>query len=107
MDSLEVLATQLGVKIVHKQSNTESELIDFLHKHTDTAAGVLINSAGLTLYGRPLLDAVGDVKRPAAVVHLANLYKRGDIYGPNTKDYWKERSDVTSASSASSATAPP
>ena len=31
------------------------------------------------------LDAVGDLKRQIAVVHIAQLRKIGDIYGP----YWK------------------
>jgi 3-dehydroquinate dehydratase II len=84
---------QLDVDILHKQSNYEGELIDFMHEHMD-ADGVLVNPAGLTLYGRPLLDAVAAFKKPIAVVHIAQLYKSGDIYGPDTQDYWKVICDV-------------
>jgi 3-dehydroquinate dehydratase-2 len=93
VDRLMILGRQLEVDIVHKQSNHEGELIDFMQANMD-ADGVLVNPAGLTLYGRPLLDAVGDLKKPIAVVHIAQLYKIGDIYGPDTKDYWKAISDV-------------
>src|SRR5262249_49914297 len=91
LQSLDTLADQLGVQIVHKQSNTEGQLIDFLHEHLDRPDGidgVLVNPAGLTLYGRPLIDACGDTGTPIAAVHIAQLHKRGDIYGPDTKDPW-------------------
>ncbi|AQH01390.1 hypothetical protein A9R05_21400 [Burkholderia sp. KK1] len=93
VDDLTELGKQLDVEIVHKQSNYEGALIDFMHENMD-ADGVLVNPAGLTLYGRPLLDAVGDLKKPVAAVHIAQLYKIGDIYGPDTKDYWKAMSDI-------------
>ena len=97
VDGLHVLADDLDIEIVHKQSNTEGELIDFLHEHLDgpgSIDGVLVNPAGLTLYGRPLIDACGDTRTPVAVVHIAQLHKRGDIYGPDTKDPWGEICDV-------------
>jgi 3-dehydroquinate dehydratase II len=97
VDGLHALAGDLDLEIVHKQSNTEGQLIDFLHGHLDgpgSIDGVLINPAGLTLYGRPLIDACGDTRTPIAVVHIAQLHKRGDIYGPATQDPWAEICDV-------------
>jgi len=93
VDNLTALGNQLGILIVHKQSNHEGELIDFMHANMD-ADGVLVNPAGLTLYGRPLLDAIADLKKPVGVVHIAQLYKISDIYGPETKDYWKAIADI-------------
>jgi 3-dehydroquinate dehydratase-2 len=93
VDGLTAFGKQLDVDIHHLQSNHEGELIDFMHANMD-ADGVLVNPAGLTLYGRPLLDAVGDLQKPIAIVHIAQLYKIGDIYGPETKDYWKAIGDV-------------
>lgn len=93
VDNLNALGAQLGVEILHKQSNYEGELIDCMHDNMDVD-GVIVNPAGLTLYGRPLLDAIGDLKKPIAVVHIVQLYKHGDIYGPETNDYWKTIGDV-------------
>ncbi|CVI64009.1 type II 3-dehydroquinate dehydratase (plasmid) [Agrobacterium leguminum] len=93
IDGLTKLGRELEVEIVHKQSNHEGDLIDFMHANMD-ADGVLVNPAGLTLYGRPLLDAIGDLKKPIGVVHIAQLYKIGDIYGPETHDYWKAMADI-------------
>ena len=64
------------------------------------ADGVIVNPAGLTLYGRPLHDAVADFKdeaagaKPVAIVHIAQLYRHGDVYGPATQDIWKATADV-------------
>lgn len=92
-DELVSLGKKFGFEVLHKQSNHEGELIDFMHANMDTA-GVIVNPAGLTLYGRPLLDAVYDSNKPIAVVHIAQLYKMGDYYGPTTSDHWKTIADT-------------
>jgi 3-dehydroquinate dehydratase-2 len=84
------LAARLGVELQHMQSNHEGELIDWLHERMDVDA-VIVNPAGLTPYGRPLLDSVSDVGKPVAVVHIAQLYRH---YGTDTHDIFKAVADV-------------
>jgi 3-dehydroquinate dehydratase-2 len=87
---LDELASGLGVKLLHKQSNHEGELIDWLHANLPVD-GLIVNPAGLTPYGRPLMDAVTDADCPIAIVHIAQLYRH---YGDATQDLFKAIGDI-------------
>lgn len=87
---MDELASQLNVGLLHHQSNHEGDLIDWLHAQLPID-GIIINPAGLTPFGRPLLDAVTDAECPTAVVHIAQLYRH---YGSNTPDIFKATCDV-------------
>ncbi|MFE5838245.1 type II 3-dehydroquinate dehydratase [Arthrobacter sp. NPDC056493] len=52
---------------------------------------VILNPAGLTPYGRPLLDALLDTDLPVAVVHISQLYRH---YGDDTADLFRATADV-------------
>ncbi len=82
---IEEAAARLGVEVVQFQSNHEGALIDFIHEHQDTLAGLIVNPAGLTSCGYSLLDTVRDVGQPFAVVHLSSFWaldgkERADIF---------------------------
>jgi 3-dehydroquinate dehydratase II len=74
--SLQSLATELGVTLEVIQSNHEGDLVDFLHKHIDSAQGALINPAGLTQHGVPLHDAIKAMPFPSVEVHMSNIAAR-------------------------------
>ena len=69
-------AKGLGIDIAHYQSNSESELIDFIQKNSSVAAGIIINPGALTHYGLSLRDALADTGLPVIEVHLSNIYAR-------------------------------
>jgi len=71
-------AKRLGVNIISFQSNSESEIIDFIQKNSSGAAGVIINPGALTHYGLSLRDALVDSALPVVEVHLSNIYSRED-----------------------------
>ena len=73
---LRSLAAELGAQVEILQSNHEGDLIDFMHKHIDSAQGALINPAGLTQHGVPLHDAIKAVPFPCLEVHLSNIAAR-------------------------------
>jgi 3-dehydroquinate dehydratase-2 len=73
---LAALATELSVALDTIQSNHEGELIDFLHKNIDEAAGALVNPAGLTQHGVPLHDAIKAMPFPVLEVHMSNIAAR-------------------------------
>jgi 3-dehydroquinate dehydratase II len=73
---LAALAKELGVTLETIQSNHEGALIDFLHTHIDSAAGALVNPAGLTQHGVPLHDAIKATPFPVLEVHMSNIAAR-------------------------------
>jgi 3-dehydroquinate dehydratase-2 len=84
-DDLEKTAKELGAEADHVQSNTEGELVDWLHDRQDAADGVVLNPAGLTYYGWSLHDALQDTGLPVAVVHIGQFWayekgRRPDIF---------------------------
>ncbi|APW42068.1 type II 3-dehydroquinate dehydratase [Rhodoferax saidenbachensis] len=73
---LEALAKELGVELEILQSNHEGTLIDKLHERIDTAAGALVNPAGLTQHGVPLHDAIKAMPFPVLEIHMSNIAAR-------------------------------
>ncbi len=70
------LADELQVQVRTIQSNHEGALLDFLHAHIDSAAGALVNPAGLTQHGVPLHDAIKAMPFPVLEVHMSNIAAR-------------------------------
>jgi 3-dehydroquinate dehydratase II len=67
-------AVELGLQVVHVQSNHEGELIDRLHERDFDAA--IVNAGGLTHTSVALRDALLAVERPFVEVHLSDPSKR-------------------------------
>lgn len=80
-------AGRLGAEITHFQSNHEGALVDWLHEHQDGLQALIVNPAGLTPYGRPLHDALGDTGLPVAIVHVTQLYRH---YGTDSQDLFRD-----------------
>jgi len=85
---LQALARELKVTLVTFQSNHEGELVDMLHKHIDSAAGALLNPAGLTQFGVSLHDAIKTVPFPVIEVHISNRHAR---------EHWRGHSIISPA----------
>ncbi|MBA2672537.1 type II 3-dehydroquinate dehydratase [Ramlibacter sp.] len=74
---LTALAGELGgVELEIFQSNHEGALIDKFHQNIDTAAGALLNPAGLTQHGVPLHDAIKAMPFPVLEIHMSNIAAR-------------------------------
>ena len=69
-------AVHLGVDLEFRQSDSEAELVSFINTNAHTAEGIIINPAGFTTVGYPLLDACIDAGVPVVEVHLSNIYAR-------------------------------
>jgi 3-dehydroquinate dehydratase II len=87
-DKLQALARELKVELDILQSNHEGELVDFLHKNMDSAAGGIVNPAGLTQHGVSLHDAIKAMPFPMAEVHMSNIAAREE---------WRHHSIISSA----------
>lgn len=69
-----------GLEVDFRQSNSEAQLIDWLHEARNTMAGVVINPAGLSFHSIPLLDALKMFDGPKVEVHISNIHKRDPMY---------------------------
>ena len=73
---LQAIARELKVTLATLQSNHEGDLVDFFHKHMDSAAGAILNPAGLTQHGVSLHDAIKAMPFPVIEVHMSNIAAR-------------------------------
>ncbi len=81
--SLQELAKQLRDKAAELkcslrffQSNSEGDIIDYLHDHRVELDGLLINPGGLTHTSIALRDALAALGRPAVEVHISDISSR-------------------------------
>lgn len=63
-----------------RQSNSEQELIEWIHDATDTAAGLIINPAAFTFTSMAIMDALKMFPRPMIELHISNIHKREQMY---------------------------
>lgn len=76
---IEEKAQQLGIEILHRQSNHEGELIDLLHHFRHWADGVIFNPGAFTHYSIALRDAVAAINKPVIEVHLSDISQREEF----------------------------
>lgn len=71
------LGADLGLDVVHFQSNHEGGLIDRLHAaRLDGTRWIIINPAAYTHTSVALRDAIAATDLPFVEVHLSNVYRR-------------------------------
>jgi len=82
VSSLETLAGELGLDVSVRQTNDESELINWLHEATDSKANVILNPAAFTHYSYALRDACAIVTSSGLKlieVHISNPHAREEF----------------------------
>jgi 3-dehydroquinate dehydratase-2 len=75
---MRMLARELGMKLVIKQSNHEGEIVDAI-QNSKGFDGILINPAAYTHTSVAIRDAIAAVSIPAVEVHLSNIYTREEF----------------------------
>jgi 3-dehydroquinate dehydratase-2 len=74
------VAKELGFDLFFGQSNSEGELIEWVHRAFDESASVIINPAGLSTRSVALYDALRMLRQPIVEVHLTNVFGRESVY---------------------------
>ena len=69
----------IGFEIDFRQSNSESELIAWLHEAADKKTPVVFNPAAFTHYSYSIRDAVAMLTSPLIEVHLSNPLSREEF----------------------------
>jgi 3-dehydroquinate dehydratase II len=75
-------AETVGVRLNHIVSDSEPEILHFIHDTSESVDGYLINPAGLTHFGQATRDALIDTGKPYVEVHFANLSVWTESVGP-------------------------
>ena len=76
---IENCAEGMGIEATVLQSNSEGEIIDFIHHALGNYDGIVINPGAYTHYSYAIHDALSSVKIPAVEVHISNIHKREEF----------------------------
>lgn len=72
-------ASKLDIAVKIQQSNSEGEIINFIHSAQNNFDAIIINPAAYTHYSLAIMDALGAVQIPAIEVHISNIYNRDEF----------------------------
>ncbi len=76
---IESEAADLGLSAVVRQSDSEAQLIAWVHAAADAGDPVILNAGGLTHTSIALRDACAELRAPLIEVHISNVHKREDF----------------------------
>ncbi|WP_445170048.1 type II 3-dehydroquinate dehydratase [Mycolicibacterium sp. Dal123E01] len=76
---IETQAEELGLTAVVRQSNSEAQLIDWVHAAADAGDPVILNAGALTHTSIALRDACAELKGPLLEVHISNVHAREEF----------------------------
>ncbi len=86
VSAVTVKALELGLEADVRQSNSESEIINWLHVAADTKLPVIMNPAAFTHYSYAIADACAMLTAPLIEVHISN---------PGAREEFRHHSVVT------------
>jgi len=69
----------LGLEVECRQTDSEAELIGWLHSAADEQAPVVLNPAGWSHYSIALRDACAMLRAPLIEVHISNVHAREEF----------------------------
>jgi 3-dehydroquinate dehydratase-2 len=72
-------AARHGLTVDFRQSNSEGDLVDWIHEAMDSFDAVVINPAGFTHTSVVIRDALSALSVPVLEVHMTNVHKREEF----------------------------
>src|SRR4051794_9065639 len=63
-----------------RQTNSEAQLIDWIHEAIDNGMGIVINPAAFTFTSIAILDALKMFPGPIIELHISNIHRREEYY---------------------------
>jgi len=63
-----------------RQTNSEAQLIDWIHEAIDKSGGIIINPAGYSFTSIAILDALKMFPGPIIELHITNIHRREEHY---------------------------
>ncbi|RYY60277.1 MAG: 3-dehydroquinate dehydratase, partial [Comamonadaceae bacterium] len=68
------------VPVEFRQSNSETQLIDWIHEAIDAGSGIIINPAAYSFTSMAIMDALKMFPGPIVEVHISNIHRREPMY---------------------------
>lgn len=72
-------AEDLGMKAIVRQSDSEADLLNFIHAAADAGDPVILNAGALTHTSIALRDACAELQAPLIEVHITNVHAREEF----------------------------
>jgi 3-dehydroquinate dehydratase-2 len=72
-------AAELGLKAVVRQTDSEAELLGWIHAAADADEPVVLNAGALTHTSVALRDACAELSAPLIEVHISNVHSREEF----------------------------
>ncbi len=72
-------AAALGLVAVVRQSDSEAQLLEWIHAAADAGEPVILNAGGLTHTSVALRDACAELRAPLIEVHISNVHAREEF----------------------------
>jgi 3-dehydroquinate dehydratase II len=66
--------------IEFRQTNSEAQLIDWIHEAIEQGGGIIINPAAYTFTSIAIFDALKMFPGPIIELHISNIHRREAIY---------------------------
>jgi len=76
---IEAEAAELGLDVVVRQSDSEAELIGWIHEAADAGDPVILNAGAFTHTSIALRDACAELTAPLIEVHISNVHAREEF----------------------------
>jgi 3-dehydroquinate dehydratase-2 len=76
---IEAEATELGLSVAVRQTDSEAQLLQWIHDAADNADPVILNAGALTHTSIALRDACAELRAPLIEVHISNVHAREDF----------------------------
>ncbi|MDF2826995.1 type II 3-dehydroquinate dehydratase [Mycolicibacterium sp. GCM10028919] len=72
-------AAELGLTVRVRQSNSEADLLGWVHDAADAGEAVILNAGALTHTSIALRDACSELTAPLIEVHISNVHAREEF----------------------------
>ena len=76
---IEAEAAELGLSAVVRQSDSEAQLLGWMHAAADAGDPVILNAGALTHTSIALRDACAELSAPLIEVHITNVHAREEF----------------------------
>ena len=76
---LSIIADEMGHKLIPFQSNSESEIVEWIHSKADDAQFLIINPGAFTHTSISIRDAILGTNISFIEIHISNIFSREEF----------------------------